>query len=61
LRIPVWDQEKGKKVIEGIFMIGESGEGKAKGRGRREKEREAKGRAGAKRADKARRSKESPG
>jgi DNA-binding NarL/FixJ family response regulator len=55
LRIPVWDQEKGKRVIEGIFMIGESREGKAKARGRRKQGRRAKGRAGAKRSDKARR------
>ena len=51
----VWDAEKGKRVVEGIFMIGESREGKAKARGRRKQGRRAKGRAGAKRADKGRR------
>ena len=55
LRIPVWDQEKGKRVIEGIFMIGESGEGKAKARGERKQAKRAKGRGRAKRSDKARR------
>lgn len=55
LRIPVWDQEKGKRVIEGIFMIGESGEGKAKARGERKQAKRAKGRGRAKRSAKARR------
>jgi len=55
LRIPVWDQEKGKRVIEGIFMIGESGEGKAKARGERKQAKRAKGRGRAKTSDKARR------
>ena len=57
LRIPVSDQEKGKRVIEGIFMIGESGEGKAKARGERKQAKRTKGRgrAKAKRSDKARR------
>jgi DNA-binding CsgD family transcriptional regulator len=55
LRIPVWDQEKGKRVIEGIFMIGESGKGKAKARGRRKQGRRAKRRARGRRGDKTRR------
>ena len=55
LRIPVWDQEKGKRVIEGIFMIGESGEGGAKPRGRRRAGKRAQGKAGAPRPDKTRR------
>lgn len=41
LRIPVFDMERGKKVIEGIFMIGETLQGKAKTKGRREGRRKA--------------------
>ena len=59
LRIPVWNPEKGKRVIEGIFMIGESGEGKGKVRERRKQGRKVgkkpQGRARAKRSGKARR------
>ncbi len=35
LRIPVSDSEQGKRVIEGIFMIGETGKAEGKPRGRR--------------------------
>jgi predicted transposase YdaD len=35
LRIPVSDKEQGKKVIDGIFMIGETGKAEARPRGRR--------------------------
>jgi DNA-binding transcriptional regulator YiaG len=42
LRIPVSDKEQGKKVIEGIFMIGETGEGEAKPRERKRGRRKAK-------------------
>jgi DNA invertase Pin-like site-specific DNA recombinase len=42
LRIPVFDKEKGMKVIEGIFMIGETGEAEAKPRGRKRGRRKAK-------------------
>jgi hypothetical protein len=42
LRIPVLDKEQGKKVIEGIFMIGETGKAEAKPRGRRRGGRKAK-------------------
>jgi DNA invertase Pin-like site-specific DNA recombinase len=55
LKIPVWDPEKGKRVIEGIFMIGESREGKAKARGERKQAKRAEGRGRAKRSDRARR------
>jgi predicted transposase YdaD len=58
LRIPVSDKEKGKRVIEGIFMIGETGEGEAKARGRkrgRRKVRKAKAVVRRKRAGRAKR------
>jgi len=42
LRLPVSDQERGKQVIEGIFMIGQIGEGEAKPRGRKRGRRRAK-------------------
>ena len=44
LRIPVSDKEQGKKVIEGIFMIGETGKAEAKPRERK------RGRKGTRRA-----------
>jgi len=43
LRIPTWNQEKGKRVIEGIFMIGQAGEGRAKPRRGRKQGRRVKG------------------
>ncbi len=42
LRIPVSDKERGKQVIEGIFMIGETGKTEAKPRGRKRGRRKAK-------------------
>jgi hypothetical protein len=56
MRIPVFEKEKGKKVIEGIFMIGETGESEAKPRGRkrgRRKVKKAKAGVRAKRAGRA--------
>ncbi len=58
MRIPVFEKEKGKKVIEGIFMIGETGESEAKPRGRkrgRRKAKRAKAKVRGKRAGKAKR------
>ena len=60
LRIPVSSKEHGKRVIEGIFMIGEPGKAEAKPRGRKRERRKAKrGKAGvrAKRAGRAKRMK----
>ncbi len=42
LRIPVFDKEKGKQVIEGIFMIGETGKSETKAGGRKRGRRKAK-------------------
>ena len=42
MRIPVSDKEKGKQVIEGIFMIGEIGKSEAKPRARKRGRRKAK-------------------
>jgi hypothetical protein len=42
LRIPVSDKEKGKQVIEGIFMIGQTGKAEAKPKGRKRGRRKAK-------------------
>lgn len=42
LRIPVYNKEQGKRVIEGIFMIGESGKAEAKPRARKRGRRRAK-------------------
>jgi DNA-binding transcriptional regulator YiaG len=43
LRIPVSDKERGKQVIEGIFMIGETGKAETKTRGGKRGRRRAKG------------------
>ena len=53
LRIPVGDPEKGKRVIEGIFMIGGAGEGGAKPRGKRRAGKKAQGRVRAQRSARA--------
>ena len=42
MHIPISDKEKGKRVIEGIFMIGETGGAEAKPRGRKRVRRKAK-------------------
>ena len=42
LRIPVSDKERGKQVIEGIFMIGETGKAETKTRGGKRGRRKAK-------------------
>jgi transcriptional regulator with XRE-family HTH domain len=42
LRIPVSDKERGKQVIEGIFMIGEPGKAEIRPRGRKRGGRKAK-------------------
>ncbi len=42
MRIPVSDKEQGKKVIDGIFMIGGTGKAEAKPRGRKRGGRKAK-------------------
>jgi DNA-binding CsgD family transcriptional regulator len=55
LRIPVGDPEKGKRVIEGIFMIGEAGEGEAKPRGRRRAGKKARRKIRARRSSKTKR------
>jgi hypothetical protein len=60
LRIPVSDKEHGKRVIEGIFMIGETGKGEAKPRGGkrgRRKTKRAKAVVRVKRAGRAKRMK----
>lgn len=60
MRIPVSEKEKGKKVIEGIFMIGETGAAESKARGRkrgRRKAKRAKGKVRVKRTGRAKRMK----
>jgi len=42
MRIPVSDQERGKQVIEGIFMIGEPGKAEPRPRGEKRSRRKAK-------------------